>query len=61
MGSWSTLGPGDWRGRDALRDDAANRIRFAGEATSLTQPSTVGGAWLEGERAAKSVLDSELS
>ncbi|HFF3686226.1 TPA: FAD-dependent oxidoreductase, partial [Legionella pneumophila] len=35
-----------------------NRLYFAGEATSTTDPSTVHGAYLSGIRAAEEVLAS---
>jgi monoamine oxidase len=60
-GSWSTCAPGDYGARNILRDFAGGRIRFAGEALSLPQPSTVGGAWMEGERAARFFLDAAIA
>ncbi|NNM73462.1 FAD-dependent oxidoreductase [Enterovirga sp. DB1703] len=54
--SWSVVPPG----RVAIRTEAAkpvaDRIWFAGEATSRSLWGTVGGAWEEGERAAREVL-----
>lgn len=52
MGGWSVARPGKVHQRLALRVPVAERIWFAGEATSVEQWGTVGGAWLEGQRAA---------
>ena len=41
--------------RLALRAPVAERIWFAGEATSVELWGTVGGAWLEGRRAATEI------
>jgi len=54
-GGWSVARPGCASARRTLRDPVANRIWFAGEATSIMQWGTVGGAWLEGQRAASDV------
>lgn len=43
---------------DTLAQPVANRLYFAGEATSNTDPSTVHGAYLSGIRAAEEVLAS---
>jgi monoamine oxidase len=51
-GAWSVARPGKAMSRLALRAPVAERIWFAGEATSIEQWGTVGGAWLEGIRAA---------
>ncbi|MFM9974992.1 MAG: flavin monoamine oxidase family protein [Beijerinckiaceae bacterium] len=55
MGGWSVARPGRASARLALRAPVAERIWFAGEATSMEQWGTVGGAWLEGIRAATEV------
>jgi monoamine oxidase len=55
MGSWSVAKPGHADARLALRAPVAERIWFAGEATSVQQWGTVGGAWLEGIRVANEV------
>jgi monoamine oxidase len=55
MGNWSVAKPGKAHARLALRAPVAERIWFAGEATSVEQWGTVGGAWLEGIRAATEV------
>jgi monoamine oxidase len=52
MGGWSVARPGAAHQRLALRAPVEERIWFAGEATSVQQWGTVGGAWLEGQRAA---------
>jgi monoamine oxidase len=52
MGSWSVARPGRAEARQRLAVPVEGRIWFAGEATSLNQWGTVGGAWLEGQRAA---------
>jgi monoamine oxidase len=52
MGGWSVARPGKAHQRIGLRAPVAERIWFAGEATSVQQWGTVGGAWLEGQRAA---------
>jgi monoamine oxidase len=53
--AWTYAPPGAHGARAALRDPVAERIFFAGEATSLSQWGTIGGAWAEGERAAMQV------
>ncbi|MCA3563203.1 MAG: FAD-dependent oxidoreductase [Methylocystis sp.] len=55
LGGWSVARPGRARARLALRAPVAERIWFAGEATSTEQWGTVGGAWLEGRRAASEI------
>jgi monoamine oxidase len=55
LGGWSVARPGRAQARLALRSPVAERIWFAGEATSLEQWGTVGGAWLEGERTATEI------
>ncbi len=51
LGSWSVTPVGKALMREALQVNVAGKIFFAGEATSPSQWGTVGGAWLEGERA----------
>jgi monoamine oxidase len=55
LGGWSVARPGRAKARLLLRTPVAERIWFAGEATSVEQWGTVGGAWLEGERAAAEI------
>ncbi len=55
MGGWSVARPGKAHQRLALRAPVEERIWFAGEATSVQQWGTVGGAWLEGQRAATEI------
>jgi monoamine oxidase len=52
MGGWSVAKPGRAEARLQLRAPVEGRIWFAGEATSVEQWGTVGGAWQEGIRAA---------
>jgi monoamine oxidase len=52
-GSYSVARPGHVSARTALREPVADRIWFAGEATAAGGAMTVGGATLEGERAAR--------
>jgi monoamine oxidase len=51
LGSWSVARPGKASARHILRQPVGGRLWLAGEATSLEQWGTVGGAWLEGQRA----------
>lgn len=55
-GCWSLCRPGDSHLRKDLRENVDETIWFAGEASSISQWGTVGGAWREGIRAADSVL-----
>ena len=60
-GSWSVLPPGRALAREAMREpvkasDGVSRLFFAGEFSSPSQWGTVGGAWLEGTRAADAVV-----
>jgi monoamine oxidase len=55
-GSYSVARPGHLAARLALRQPVAERVWFAGEATAGGGAMTVGGATLEGERAAREVL-----
>lgn len=54
-GAWSVARPGRQGARLALRDPVEDCIWFAGEATSIEQWGTVGGAWKEGQRAAAEI------
>ncbi len=56
LGSWSVVPPGFYGIRRALQAPVADRLWFAGEATAPRQWGTVGGAWLEGQRAAREIL-----
>jgi monoamine oxidase len=63
LGSWSVARPGRASARRELRVPVDGRIWFAGEATSIEQWGTVGGAWSEGLRAANEiqrVLDGQI-
>jgi monoamine oxidase len=55
MGAWSVAKPGQADARLRLRAPIHERIWFAGEATSINMWGTVGGAWLDGIRAADEV------
>ena len=55
-GSYSIAAPGQAGARDALRAPIAERIFLAGEALAGGGAMTVGGATLDGERAAREVL-----
>lgn len=55
-GSYSIAAPGHADARDALREPLADRLYFAGEALAGGGAMTVGGATLDGERAAREVL-----
>ena len=55
-GSYSVARPGHLAARMALREPVAERIWFAGEATAGGGAMTVGGATLEGERAAREAI-----
>ncbi|MCJ2126033.1 flavin monoamine oxidase family protein [Methylobacterium sp. J-077] len=55
-GSYSIVGPGHAEARERLRDPVGERIFFAGEALAGGGAMTVGGATLDGERAAREVL-----
>jgi monoamine oxidase len=54
-GSYSVVRPGHLEARTILREPIANRIWFAGEATAGGGAMTVGGATLDGRRAAEEV------
>ncbi len=55
-GSYSIARPGRLAAREALRVPLAERVFFAGEAAAGGGAMTVGGATLDGERAARAVL-----
>jgi len=55
-GSYSIADPGHAAAREALRAPVGERLWFAGEATAGGGAMTVGGAYLEGERAAQGAL-----
>jgi monoamine oxidase len=48
--------PGFFAARDTLKAPVGERIWFAGEALSRAQWGTAGGAWEEGERAAREIV-----
>jgi monoamine oxidase len=54
--SWAVVPAGLCPIRDALKAPVGGRIWFAGEALSRAQWGTAGGAWEEGERAAKDLI-----
>ncbi len=54
-GSYSLARPGRLASRDALREPVGERVYFAGEATAGGGAMTVGGALLDGQRAARGV------
>jgi monoamine oxidase len=57
-GSYSYLPPNaSSEDRDALAEPVADRLFFAGEATSRQYPATVHGALLSGRRAAKQITE----
>lgn len=57
LGAFSYLGVGSNPDqRDSLARPVADRLFFAGEATSRTHPGTVAGAWDSGLRAAGEIL-----
>ena len=55
-GGYSIVRPGRLASREALRAPVGERLWFAGEATAGGGAMTVGGATLEGERAAQAIL-----
>jgi len=56
LGAFSYLGVGSTPAqREALGRPVAGRVFFAGEATSVTLPGTVAGAWDSGTRAADEI------
>lgn len=56
QGSYSIVNPGHAEARDRLREPVGGRVFFAGEALAGGGAMTVGGATLDGERAARDVL-----
>jgi hypothetical protein len=56
LSSWSVVPPGHVPIRTALAAPVGERIWFAGEAVSRSLWGTVGGAWEEGERAAREAI-----
>jgi monoamine oxidase len=55
-GSYAIVAPGHAQARDRLREPVGERVFFAGEALAGGGAMTVGGATLDGERAAREVL-----
>ncbi|WP_046861629.1 flavin monoamine oxidase family protein [Microvirga massiliensis] len=55
--SWAVVPPGACASRARLKVPVGERLWFAGEALARVQWGTVGGAWAEGERAAREVVD----
>lgn len=55
-GSYSVVAPGHAEARGRLRETVGGRVFFAGEALAGGGAMTVGGATLDGERAARDVL-----
>jgi monoamine oxidase len=60
-GSWAVVPPGHAPARLALRANVGGKIWFAGEALSREQWGTVGGAYEQGERAAREARDAILT
>ncbi len=56
LGSYAIVAPGHAEARDRLRDPVGGRVFFAGEALAGGGAMTVGGATLDGARAARDVL-----
>ncbi|WP_342360100.1 NAD(P)/FAD-dependent oxidoreductase [Terrarubrum flagellatum] len=56
LGSWSVCPPGKADAREVMRHHREGGVRFASEATSIAQANTTGGAWREGERAARKII-----
>lgn len=55
-GSWAIVPPGHAPARERLQADVGGRIWFAGEALSRAQWGTAGGAYAEGDRAARAIV-----
>jgi monoamine oxidase len=58
-GSYSVARPGRVAARSALRDPIGGKILLAGEATAGGGAMTVGGATLEGRRAARASIEAQ--
>lgn len=58
LGSWAVVPPGAAQARRTLQQPIAEKLWFAGEALSVDQWGTVGGAYAEGMRAADEVIES---
>ena len=56
-GAYSAARPGRSRARERLKEPVADRLFFAGEATSISKPATLDGAIAEGARAARLAAD----
>jgi hypothetical protein len=56
--AWSVVPPGRVAIRETLARPIGERVWFAGEAVSRALWGTVGGAWEEGERAAREAVAS---
>lgn len=59
-GAYTAARPGRASARQALKRPVADRIWFAGEATSVSKPATLDGAISEGARAARTIVDDVL-
>ena len=58
-GSYSYAKPHGTEARRTLADPLAERVFFAGEATMVDSYSTVHGAYLSGQRAAKQIISAK--
>tara|TARA_R110002096_G_scaffold82251_12_gene191429 strand:+ start:1936 stop:3267 length:1332 start_codon:yes stop_codon:yes gene_type:complete len=56
-GAYTAARPGRARARERLKRPVADRLFFAGEATSISKPATLDGAIAEGARAARVAAD----
>jgi monoamine oxidase len=56
LGSYSSVAVGATENSRSTLCRAAGRLYFAGEACSTVYPSTVQGAWLTGQSAARSII-----
>jgi monoamine oxidase len=56
-GGYSIAKPGEAAAREALQTPVGGRLFFAGEASAGLAAMTVGGATMDGQRAARAVLD----
>ena len=57
-GAYSSASPGQFYQRVALGESVADRLFFAGEATSLNHFSTCHGAMMSGERVVQNILEA---